>query len=140
MKRLRSILFIYCLLAVLACAVGAVLGFMHASGSGRQAAAAEIEAAVLKVNMDALEARYNELEGEQRLNRAKDSLAEMVRKSFEVQVAKQDLEKAQSAYNAKAAELEKLTEKNRRQLLLVVPLIALGMLHGIAAPLFYVRR
>jgi len=113
---------------------------MHASGSGRQAAAAEIEAAVLKGNMDALEARYNELEGEQRLNRAKDSLAEMVRKSFEVQVAKQDLEKAQSAYNAKAAELEKLTEKNRRQLLLVVPLIALGMLHGIAAPLFYVRR
>ena len=140
MKRLRSILFVYCLVAVLACAVGAVYGFVHASGSGRLVASAAAEVAALKQTMDGLETKYNDLESEQRENRANDSLADMVRRSFQVQLAKQDFEKAQNAYNAKLAELDKLREQNRRQLLLIVPLIALGMLHGIAAPIFYVKR
>lgn len=134
------ILFVYCLVAVLACATGAVLGFMRASATGRQIEPLKARVAELKLKADNLEMAYKKLETAQREQRAEYNPVEAVRMSFEVQAAKKDFEDAEAAFTTQTTELDQLSEASRRQMLLIVPLIAIGMLHGIAAPVFYVRR
>jgi hypothetical protein len=139
-KTVRRVLFIYCIAATLICAAGAGWGLITANGIAKEVAKKGAELTQLTAQATDLEAVYKNLEAEQRAGRAEFDMARAIEISFKVQMAKDKYEKFKTESAKVAGEYEQISEKHRKQLLFVVPLIALAMLHGIGVPLFYTRK
>ena len=134
--RVRPILFGYCVLAVVAllALVGWVIWF--SMGAGQQLNALRGQLVRAETEAAARDSVYKRLEAEQRARRADYVGQEAITASIAVQEAKESFTAASSERDRLQHDVDAERAAAERRTLLLVPLIALGLLHVIGAVSF----
>lgn len=137
---IRKLLFVYALLACITALVLTVMFAMQGGALSRSAATAGERQAALEQAMTGAQSKSKALEAEQQAHRADYSPQEAVENSFKAQEAKAVTDQVAADLTQARQEYAAAQERAARVYLLLVPVIAIGLLHVILVFMFRPRR
>jgi len=138
--RVRPVLFVYCIVAVVVLLSLCVWVFYLSQVEGKQLTGLNERLLDAQTQVNIRHRQWSDLASEQRAHRADYQGQEAIAASIAVQKAEQEYLDANGAVNELKHEVDARTAAAERRTLLLVPLIALGLLHVVGGLAFRPRR
>lgn len=138
--RVRAVLFVYCIVAVVVLLSLCVWVFYLSQVEGKQLTGLKERVLDAETQVNIRHRMWSDLASEQREHRADYGGQEAIVSSIAVQKAEDEYLDATREMNELKKQLDERTAAAERRILLLVPLIALGLLHIVGGVAFRPRR